>query len=147
LGELQFLKENAVSAAAYPKVIQRITAVYYPRLQEDRPESSGDREYGASGSSPDDSGSSSDDESSDDSESDSDSEEEYDCDDASGKKYKSKKKSKPKSKSNAKKVKKLKCKASKGKPNHPKGKDNKTYEYSCDTSNHNLLYGQDCRTM
>jgi hypothetical protein len=44
LGQLNVLKENVVVMVAYPKVVQRLTTVSYPRPQEDRPESSEDED-------------------------------------------------------------------------------------------------------
>jgi hypothetical protein len=81
------LKEKAVMASAYPKVIERLTTRSYPQPNEDPSQSSDDKEDKviSSGSVPNDYGSSSDEESSlteSDSESDSDSS----CDDPKSKK-------------------------------------------------------------
>jgi hypothetical protein len=112
------LKENAVTAVAYPKAIWRLTTLLYPKTKEDRSGSSDDEEDDVSsrGIGPNDYGSSSDEESSNECDSDSESDSDYSCDDPKPKK-RSKSKSKLKSthSKNSKKSKKYKGKESKKK--------------------------------
>jgi hypothetical protein len=88
LGQLNVLKENAVTAVAYPKAIERLVTLPYPQPKEDHSEWSDDEEddVSSSGSGPNDSGSSSDDESSKDRPSDSESDSESSCDNPKPKK-------------------------------------------------------------
>jgi hypothetical protein len=109
MGQLNMLKQNAITVMAYPKDIEGLINISYPQPKEYRSESSGDEEdnVSSSRSGPNNYGSSSGDESSKDCKSESD--HDSSCDDPKPKKRsKSKSKSKSTHLKNSKKLKKSK---------------------------------------